>query len=160
MLEFTFALLPLLAMTFVLLDVAWIIFAKSTMAAAVRSGLRVGITMTKTKANGTDLTTLVKQSVQGSAGGFLGKLPTDPGWQTIKVHYYDQGTVLDVCADPNGNKPGNIMTVSIEGYSLHPLIPRIWGWGQSVDSSASAVGSIAADRIEPSRDLPTKGVAP
>ena len=127
---------------------------------AVRAGLRVGITMTGTKAGGTDLTTLVKRSVQASAGGLLGKLPTDPGWNTIKVHFYDHDTLLDMCADPNGNKPTNLMTVSIQGYALNPLVPRLWGWGQSADKSATVVSHIAADLIEPSHDPPTKGVAP
>lgn len=166
MLEFTFAFLPLLMMTFVLLDVSWAIFAKSTMAYAVRAGLRVGVTTTGAQASGTDLTTMVKTSVQRSAGGLLGRLPADPGWQNIKVHYYqppDPGSaapIQDMCNDPNGNKPGYIMTVSIEGYSLNPLVARIFGLNQGVDASGTGVGAIAADLIEPSRDLPAKGVAP
>src|ERR1019366_1862151 len=135
MIEFTFALLPLLVMVFVLLDVAWAIFAQSTLAGAVRAGLRLGITETKTQmaqAGGTDLTTMVKQRVQSYAGGLLGKLPTDPRYQAIKVHYYDT-TVTDVCADPNGLKQGYIMTVSIEGYSMNPLVARLWGWNQNPD---------------------------
>jgi Flp pilus assembly protein TadG len=41
MIEFTLALLPLLMMIFVLMDASWGMFAKSTLAYAVRSGLRV-----------------------------------------------------------------------------------------------------------------------
>ena len=166
MLEFTFALLPLLIMTFVLVDVSWAIFAKSTMAYAVRAGLRVGVTTTGAQASGTDLTTMVKTSVQRNAGGLLGRLPTDPRWQKIKVHYYqppDPGSALpivDVSNSANGNKPGYIMTVSIEGYSLNPLVARILGLNHGIDASGTEVGAIAADLIEPSRDLPAKGVAP
>jgi hypothetical protein len=163
LIEFTFALLPLLVMTFLLLNVAWAIFAQSTLAWAVRAGLRLGVTETETQltqAGGTDLTTMVKQRVQSSAGGFLGKLPTDPRYQAIKVHYYKDNPLQDVCADPNGLKPGYIMTVSIEGYSMNPLIARLWGWKESPDGSKMAVGTIAADLVEPSRDLPTRGVAP
>jgi hypothetical protein len=166
MLEFTFALLPLLMMTFVLLDVSWAIFTKSAMAYAVRAGLRVGVTTTGAQALGTDLTTMVKTSVQRSANGLLGRLPTDPGWQKIKVHYYqppDPGSaalIQDMCNDPNGNKPGYIMTVSIEGYTLNPLVARILGLNHGVDASGTVIGAIAADLIEPSRDLPAKGVAP
>ena len=160
LLEFTWVFLPLLVMVFATVDVAWTIFAKSTMAYAVRAGLRVGITMTGTKANGTDLTTLVKQSVQANASGFLGKLSTDPRWLYIKVHYYDGGTLADVSTTAGGNKPGNIMTVSIEGYTLNPLVARLWGWNKSPDSSAAGVGEIAVDRIEPSTDLAAIGVSP
>src|ERR1019366_6349516 len=46
MLEFTLAFLPLLAMTTVLIDIAWGIYAKTTLAYAVHAGLRVGITTT------------------------------------------------------------------------------------------------------------------
>ena len=163
MIEFTFALLPLLAMTFLLLDVAWGIFEQSTLAYAVRTGLRLGVTETGTQlaqAGGTDLTTMVKQRVQSSALGFLGKLPADPGYRAIKVHYYRDSDVQDVCSDPNGFKPGYIMTVSIEGYSMNPLVARIYSWNQSPDASRVAVGAIAADLVEPSRDLPTRGIAP
>jgi TadE-like protein len=163
LIEFTLALLPLLAMTFLLLDVAWAIFAQSTLAYAVRAGLRFGVTETGTQltlAGGTDLTTMVKQRVQSSAIGFLGKLPTDPGYQAIKVHYYRDSDVQDVCSDPNGYKPGYIMTVSIEGYAMNSLVARIWGWHESPDASRIAVGAIAADLVEPSRDLPTRGLAP
>ena len=164
MLEFTFALLPLLVMTLVLLDAAWAIFVKSTLAYAVRTGVRTGITITGTQATaaGSDLTSMVKHSVQASAQGLLGKLPTDPKWQTIKVHYYQPlaASTQDVSTDPNPAKPGYIMMVSIQGYSIHPLAPRIFGWSTGVDNSGISVGAIAADLIEPSRDLPPKGVAP
>src|ERR1019366_8637323 len=87
MIEFTFALLPLLVMVFVLLDVAWAIFAKSTLAYAVRAGLRVGITTTGTQATaaGSDLTTMVKTAVQNNA---LGLLTGATGLAKIKGHSY------------------------------------------------------------------------
>src|SRR5947209_16618913 len=73
LLEFTFALLPLLAMMFVLLDAAWGMYVKSTMMYAVRVGVRVGITITGTQATaaGKDLTTMVKDVVQSNAMGLL-----------------------------------------------------------------------------------------
>jgi Flp pilus assembly protein TadG len=166
MLEFSLAFLPLLMMTLIIMDVSWAIFVKSTLAYAVRTGLRVGVTTTGTQATaaGLDLTSLVKRSVAASAQGLLGRLPTDPRRATIKVHYYQPlaGSTQDVCADltPNGLQPGYIMTVSIEGYSLGPLTPRIMGWNTGIDNSATNIATIAADRIEPSRDLPTRGLAP
>src|ERR1035438_6546958 len=92
MLEFTFAFLPLLVMTFVLLDVAWAVFAKSTLAYAVRAGLRVGVTTTGTQAltggplgAASDLTTMVKAAVQANASGLL---RGTSGLGKIKVHYF------------------------------------------------------------------------
>jgi hypothetical protein len=168
MLEFTFALLPLLMMVFVLMDAAWAIYAKSTLAYAVRTGVRTGITITGTQATaaGSDLTSMVKHSVQASANGLLGHLPTDAGWGNIKVHYYkppDPGSAaacVDVSGLSNGNDALNIMQVSIQGFSLHPLVPRLFGLHSGVDNASTSIGAIAADLIEPSRDLPPIGVAP
>ena len=166
MLEFTLAFLPLLMMTLMITDVAWAIFAKSTLAYAARAGLRVGVTTTGTQATkaGLDLTSMVKRSVAANAQGLLGSLSTDPRRATVKVHYYRPlaASTQDICADltPNNLKPGDIMTVSIEGYSLGPLVPRILGWNQGIDNSPTNISTIAVDRIEPSRDLPTRGSAP
>src|ERR1019366_4066281 len=92
MIEFTLALLPLLIMTFVLLDVAWAVFAKSTLAYAVRAGLRVGITTTGTQAStggpggtASDVSTMVKTTVQNNAVGLLAGAT---GLAKIKVHYF------------------------------------------------------------------------
>jgi Flp pilus assembly protein TadG len=165
MLEFTFALLPLLIMTFVLLDAAWAIFVKSTMAYAVRQGLRVGVTTTGTQATAanSDLTTMVKASVQSSA---LGLLAGAAGLSKIKVHYYlppavdSAAAIQDVSANSDGDTPLNIMQVSVVGFSLHPLMPRIFGWGQAPDNASMTITAIAADLIEPSRDVPPIGAAP
>ena len=44
--EFTFVFLPLFAMTAVLVDTAWGVFAKSALQHAVREGVRQGVTLT------------------------------------------------------------------------------------------------------------------
>jgi Flp pilus assembly protein TadG len=170
MLEFTFALLPLLVMTFVLLDVAWAIFAKNTLAYAVRAGLRVGITATGTKAKtagpggtASDLTTMVKTAVQNNA---LGLLKGATGLAKIKVHYFLPPTtsstlgLTDVSTLASGDTPLNVMQVSVQGFSLSPLIPRIFSWNQAPDNASTNINAIAADLIEPSRDVPPIGAAP
>lgn len=165
MIEFTYALLPLLVMTFILLDVAWAIFAKSTLAYAVRAGLRVGITTTGTQAAAasSDLTTMVKTAVQSNAVGLLSGAT---GLAKIKVHYFlppavnSTGAITDVSTLSNGDTPLNIMQVSVVGYSLHPLLPRIFGWRQAPDTASTTISAIAADLIEPSRDVPPIGAAP
>jgi hypothetical protein len=171
MLEFTLAFLPLLAMTTVLIDVAWGIYAKATLASAVRAGLRVGITTTGEQAltagpggTASDLTTMVKKAVQSNA---LGLLPGASGLAKIQVHYFQPPAVnstsplTDVSGvRPGGNSPLNIMQVSVEGFSLHPLIPRFFGWRQAPDNADSNINVVAADLIEPSRDVPPIGLAP
>jgi Flp pilus assembly protein TadG len=132
-LEFTFAFLPLMLMIIVLLDASWAIFAKSTLAFAVRSGVRLGITITGTQATaaGSDLTSMVKARVQSSA---LGLLAGSAGLAKIKVNYLQPpapgstAAAVDVSGNSDGNNPLNIMQVSIQGYSLKPLIPRFFSW--------------------------------
>jgi hypothetical protein len=149
-------------MMFVLLDVAWGMYVKSTLLYAVRVGVRKGITVTGTQAGGSDLTSIVKDTVQTNAMGLLAG-PTNRS--KIKVYYLqppDPGSSsmpVDVSSSAGGNAPGNIMQVSIQGYSLGPLVPRIFGW-KTLDLSSTAIGAVSADLIEPSKDLPTKGTAP
>ena len=172
MIEFTLALLPLLMMIFVLMDASWGMFAKSTLAYAVRSGLRVGITTTGTTAKtagsgGTalDLTTMVKNQVQADSFGML--KGTD-GLANIKVHYFrppDVGSSADPVDVSAVNptlpvSPGGIMQVSVQGFSLRPLVGRIFGLRSGVDASSTPIAAVASDLIEPSRDPPVKGTAP
>lgn len=164
-LEFTFALLPLLMMMFVVLDAAWGMYVKTTLMQAARIGVRVGITITGTQASaaGSDLTTMVKQTVQRNAFGLLAG---STGLAKIKVNYFQPpapgstSASTDVSTLANGNAPGNIMQVSIQNYNLGPLVPRIFGLRQSPDVTATAINAVAADLIEPSRDPPPIGSAP
>jgi Flp pilus assembly protein TadG len=164
-LEFTLALLPMLMMIFVLLDASWAIFVKSTLAYAVRSGVRVGITITGTQATaaGSDMTAIVKATVQSNA---MGLLAGSAGLAKIKVNYLQPpaagsaAAAVDVSAQTNGNNPLNIMQVSIQGFSLGPLIPRLFGLRTPVDKSSTTIAAVAADLIEPSRDPAPIGTAP
>ena len=164
LLEFTFAILPLFMMMFVTLDAAWGMYVKSTLLFAVRVGVRQGITITGAQATaaGKDLTSMVKDTVQANA---MGLLAGSAGRAKIKVNYFqppDPGSTampVDVSTSAGGNAPGNIMQVSIQGYSLGPLVPRFFGW-KTLDVSSTSIGAAAADLIEPSKDTPTIGVAP
>lgn len=152
-------------MSFVLFDIAWAVFVKSTLQYAVRSAVRSGITITGTQATaaGSDLTSMVKAIVQQKS---LGILSGPTGLAKIKVHYFQPppegstAAATDVSGQPNGNVSPNIMQVSIQGYTLPALLPRIFSWRQPVDAAGTPIGVVAADVIEPSRDLPPIGVAP
>jgi Flp pilus assembly protein TadG len=166
LLEFTFVFLPLLAMTTVLLDTAWAVFVKATLQYAVRAAVRSGITITGTQATaaGSDLTTMVKGIVQSKS---LGLLSGSTGLAKIKVHYFQPpapgstAAAVDVSTQASGNTPLYIMQVSVEGYSLAALLPRVYSWKPGgVDKNATVLNVKAADLIEPSRDVPPIGVAP
>jgi hypothetical protein len=162
MLEFTLVFLPFLMMILVLMDISWAVFVKSSLTYAVRAGMRKGITITGTQATaaGGCLTDMVKTSVQQHA---LGMLPGSAGLSHIKVNFYSpSGTAAaptDVSSQADGNKPLNIMQVSIQNFSLAALAPRIFGW-KTEDDSPTIIYAAAADLIEASRDVPCIGVAP
>lgn len=163
-LEFTLVLLPLLAALFVLLDISWAVFAKSTLQRAVRVGVRRGVTITSAQTpNGKCLTEMVKETVQASS---MGLLAGKTGLAKIKVNYFQPptpdstGPAIDVSNKTSGNTPGNIMQVSIQNYPLVPLLPRILDWKQPVDRKPMNLTVYSADRIEPSRIPPCMGVAP
>jgi hypothetical protein len=152
-------------MILVLLNIAWAVFAKATLQYAVRSAVRNGITITgtQTTAANSDLTAMVKDLVQQRS---MGLLRGASGRQKIKVHYFQppapgsSAPAVDVSGQSNGNTPLYIMQVSVENFALPALIPRIYNWKQPVDKSPTTINAVAADLIEPSRDVPPIGVAP
>lgn len=154
----------MLAMIFFLLDISWAVYAKSTLQRAVRLGVRSGITLTSTQmASGACLTDTVKSLVQANSSGLL---RGTAGLALIKVNYYQPpaanstSNIVDVSTQSYGNTPGNIMQVSVQGFQLLPLVPRIYGWGQRADMSPTSISVYAADLIEPSREPPCIGTAP
>lgn len=167
LLEFTLVVVPLIAMITVLVDTAWSVFAESTLQRAVRLGVRTGVTLTASSPQVTaagDLTTAVKQEVQNNA---LGLLNGASNYAKIKVNYYlppapqSAGSATDVSGQTNGDAAGNIMKVSVQNYSLNPLMPRIYGPHFAIDNSALVIASVSsADIIEPSRNPPPIGTAP
>jgi len=166
-LEFTLVLLPMLAMVTVLLDTSWAVYAKATLQRAVRIGVRTGITLTASQmATGACLTDTVKSAVQANS---MGLLHGSSGLALIKVHYFEPpavnstGAATDVSANSDGDQPGNIMQVSVQGFSLVPLLPRIFNWNAAADTSPLVIqGVFSADLIESasSTDRPCIGTAP
>jgi Flp pilus assembly protein TadG len=163
MLEFTFALLPLLAMSTVLLDIAWAVYAQASVQRAVRMACRVGITLTNSPmAHNATLTSTVKSAVQTNGFGFLNGTT---GLAYIRVNYYlppapsSSSAATDVSTQTNGNAPGNIMQVSVQGLPVNPLLPQIFSW-KDAEYNIQHISAYAADVIEPSNDPPPIGTAP
>jgi hypothetical protein len=155
-------MLPLFAMIFILLNIAWAIFAKSTLQRAVRIGVRTGISITSTP-TGSCLTDTVKSTVQSNS---LGLLRGSTGLSYIKVNYFlppatnSTSPPTDVSSALNADAGGNIMQVSVQGYSLVPIVPRLFHWYERSDENPLLVNVYAADLIEPSRTPPCVGTAP
>ena len=156
--------LPLLAMVTVLADTAWAVFAESTLQRAVRIGVRTGVTLTASQiAAGGNLTDTVKAIVQNNAFGIL---HGSTGLSKIKVNYCQPpvpsstAACTDVSGQANGDASGNIMIVSVQGFSLVPLMPRIYSGKLAVDNSPLVITVSSADIIEPSQNPPPIGPAP
>jgi len=111
-------MLPLFAMIFVLLNITWGVFAKATLQRAVRVGVRYGIAATSTP--GRTLTASVKSTVQANS---LGLLSGTSGLGYIKVNYFlppapsSTTAPTDVSTALNADAGGNIMQVSVQGFS-------------------------------------------
>jgi len=161
-LEFTFVMLPLFCMIFILLNIAWAVFAKSTLQRAVRLGVRYGITV-QSLPTGSCLTDVVKSAVQANS---LGLLRGSSGLAKIRVNYFLPPAATsttgptDVSTAMNADAGGNIMQVSVQGFSLAPIVPRIYHWYETPDVSPVIVNVYAADLIEFSRTPPCVGTAP
>ena len=169
-LEFTLVLLPMLAMVTVLLDTSWAVYTKATLQRAVRIGVRTGITLTASQmGTGACLTDTVKGVVQSNAMGLLGSGTSAANYALIKVHYFQPPAVssssaaTDVSNKSDGDQPGYIMQVSVQNFSLNPLLPRIYKWQTAPDKTPMVLqGVYSADLIEPASisDRPCIGTAP
>ena len=168
--EFCLVLLPLLSMVTVLVDSSWAVFAKASLQRAVRYGVRTGVTLTSSQmAQGACLTDTVKGIVQANAMGLLGSGTGASKYALIKVHYFQppaansNSAATDVSSHTDGDQPGNIMQVSVQSYSLVPLLPRLFNWKTTPDSNPLVIqGVYSADLIEPASvtDRPCIGTAP
>jgi Flp pilus assembly protein TadG len=156
LIEFTLCFVPLTAIIFVLVSVSWGIYVKTTLSYAVHEGVRQGITIDSTAAAGTTLTAMVQNIVQQNA---MGLLAGANGLSMIHVDYFrvsssNSSVLATVTQAGGGIMPGDIIQVSIQGYSLSPLTPRLYGWTW-VDKASTNIAAIAADRIEPFPTLPS-----
>lgn len=127
MVEATLVLVFLLALIFLLMDLSWAVFAKATLQHAVRAGVRYAVTSQQA----TDPVTgqlvgqlpSIKQKIKRESMGLL----TDGDLQSIvSVRFYAVGDNPPVELHGAGsNAGGNLVVVSVEGYSLRPLAPLL-----------------------------------
>jgi Flp pilus assembly protein TadG len=129
--EFAMVLVPMLAMIFLLMDTAWLIFAKATLQEAVREGVRYGITG---GAGCTSLNACIQSTIQQYSFGFV---TSSNASSVITINYYsptNTGTALSGCGATTG---GNVVEVSVSGISLVPLAP-LWRSSAPLNLSASS----------------------
>ena len=136
MVELALVLLPLLAILFAIIDFSLAVYLKSTFRHAVREGARYAVTGRTTSGLGQDAS--IRGVVQRNAMGFL---DGSSGAAKIFIRYYNPGTL----AETQSNAGGNIVEVSVEGYT--------WNWIAPVlrhSMPALAIAARSSDRMEAS----------
>lgn len=138
---------PFLALALTTIELSLPIFKKSTFESAVREGCRFGITY-QTTYNGTTYgsqTLAIKAVVQGNSMGFL----TDAS--LIHVDYYDSVSFVKVTGAAGANSDGNILQVSVSGYTHSWIAPVKWFWGSTnfqINPASLTIAASSADRLE------------
>ena len=121
-------------------DFSMPLFLKSMFTSAVREGCRFGVTYQMTW-NGTTYTTqtaAITAVVQSYSLAFL----TGSNASLISVKYYSPTSPFSQLTGTGANSPGNILEVSVNGYSWLPVAP-IWR-----SKSAFTINAVSADRLE------------
>ncbi len=151
MLELALILTPMFALLLAIVELSLPIFKKSTFQDAVREGARYGITY-QTTYNGTTYgsqTAAIQAVVQNNAMGFLAG-PT--GLAKIYVKYYlPVSPFTDVTNTATANGDGNILEVSVQGYSSPWIAPIAWFYGSTtfqVTGTPLTIAASSADRLE------------
>jgi len=145
-LEFAFVLIPILGFIGLTVDIAWGVFSRCTLQHAVREGVRFAVTARTIEGKSSHIES-IRAVVQKQA---LGLLAGDRA-QLIHVRYYDPETLSDLGTGKGANAGGNIVEVSVEGFSWLPLMPI------ARDGTPLKMTARAMDRMEtlpPGETLP------
>ena len=112
MVEATAILLPLLGLTFLVVDLSLVLFTKATLQAAAEAGVRFAVT-TRLAPGQSYLNDSIVQVVQQNA---MGMLSGANGACKISVSYFNPVTGL-----PDGGTGGDLVEVSVAGYTYAPV---------------------------------------
>lgn len=145
--EMAFCLLPFFGIVFLLLSLSWAIFTKASLQHAVAEGVRYAITSRTMNGMGQDAS--IKSVVQNSSMGLL----SSSNLGLVTIQYYSVDPTTGTLTKTNQNLGGNIVEVSVEGYTSNPLLPILhWGvkGGTGPPTPASEYTVRASDRMEAS----------
>ena len=118
LIEFSLVLIPLLLIAFVMMNVAWMFFAKASLQFAVQTGVRFAVTGTVKQGLGQDAS--IKKIVQDNAMGFL-----NGSEGLITITFYSPGNLALPLSGAGSNAGGNIVKVSVDGLQLPVLAPML-----------------------------------
>lgn len=116
--EMSLVILPLVAILFLIINVSWILFARSSLQEAVREGVRYAVT--GQTMSGECLTASVQQVVQQNSFGFI---TTANMSSQVSVQFYLQSNLSTPVSGFGSTAGGNVVKVSVSGVSVAPLGP-------------------------------------
>ena len=114
--EFGLVIIPMLGLVFLIMNIAWVIFAKATIQEAVREGVRYGVTG-QVLSGQAGVTSSVRKVVQDYAAGFVNASNAST---VVSVQFLAPATLTPVtgvtsCAG------GNVIQVSVNNIAVTPL---------------------------------------
>jgi len=129
-LEATLVFVPMMLMTFLMVDLSMVIFLRTTMQEAARVGARYAITGQNTTGPCQDDS--IKTVVKAHAAGYLGSVA---GAAAVHVQF-----INPITGGQGANAPGQIVNVKVENYKYNPMAPfQRLGYFLYVNAMASDV---------------------
>jgi Flp pilus assembly protein TadG len=134
--EFSLVMIPMFSILFLVVDLAWMLFARATLQYAVREGVRYAVTGQTMTGMGQDNS--IKTVVQEYS---LGLLAGSHGASLIVISYFDPNNNL---ASTSSNAGGNVVQVSVSGLAVLPMAPLFRS------GSALSLSAVSSDVVESS----------
>jgi Flp pilus assembly protein TadG len=158
MLEFTLAFLPFIGFLFLILNIAWAVYSRSTLQYAVAQGVRYAVTSQTLAGKGQRAS--IQTVVQGNAFGKLAATPGAAsgvnGWNDIYVDWYlvnpdgsltnEDGVVGGNGMQTDGQLP--LVEVSVQSFSSNPFMPTVKMPGLSTILTPIVMTAASWDRME------------
>jgi Flp pilus assembly protein TadG len=134
--EFSLVMIPMFGILFLVIDLAWMLFARATLQEAVREGVRYAVTGQTMTGMGQDnsIRTVVQQYSMGILAG-------SQGASLISISYFDPNNNL---AATSSNAGGNVVQVSVAGLSVFPMAPLFRS------KSPISLSAVSSDVVESS----------
>ena len=134
LIEFSLVMIPLFGLLFLVIDLAWMLFARATLQYAVREGVRYAVTGQTMTGMGQDAS--IRSVVQQNS---MGLLAGSEGASMITVSYFDPSNDLTATSS---NAGGNVVQVSAVGVKIFPMAPLFRS------SSPLSMTAVSSDVVE------------
>ena len=137
--EFGLVIIPMLALVFLIMNVAWMIFAKASLQEGVREGVRYGVTGQIINGQA-GVSSSIRQVVLQYSGGFIS---SSRAQTAISVQYLSPQTLTPL-SGPGSCAGGNVLQVSVNGIPVSPLAALL------ISPAPLVMSAISSDIIESS----------